>query len=617
MNKHLFLSSLLFITVVLFSTAQTQRMVMYEGFSNASCAPCAAQNPAVNALLKANPTKVVALKYQCNWPGTDPMNAQTQTWVGPRVSYYGITGVPSTRVDGTGTSISQTVINNRYATPSPFMMEINHTFNAAQDSAFIQVRIEAAQNFTGNQLVLHTAMVEKVISFTTPPGTNGEKVFYNVMRQMYPNANGTPLPSNWTNGQVEIYNFAVKIPSYIYQFNQIAFVAFIQSNADKVVHQAAKTILNKHMSILYHNIPQAPGCYDQFTFEITVINQGKTTITSIDIEYGIVGQTPQVVNWTGSVAYGQTANITLPSIPISGTTTVFAEIKNLNGGPPDSNDGARVEGQIATISSYTPIPVTQTFTSTTFPPTNWATVSDDDLKWERSTASGFGNAPAGSARILFYSSPQGAVDMLYMEGLNLTTTGNLQLTFSLAHARYSAQYSDNLKVDISTNCGASWTTVYNKSGADLATVTSFVTSSFTPTASQWRKETIDLSGYTSQNEVLIRFNAISGYGNNLYIDDINISTPATIDESAINGYVALYPNPVSDMVSIEMLLPESTDINIKVYDNTGKIVGSIQSGKLTQGNHTINLDATSWAAGLYHAVITTEKGTTTKKFIKQ
>jgi hypothetical protein len=87
--------------------------------------PCASQNPTTNALINANPTKVVALKYQVNWPGVDPMNAQTQTWVGPRVSYYGVTGVPATKVDGTGSSITQAVIDNRYAVPSPFSMMYN------------------------------------------------------------------------------------------------------------------------------------------------------------------------------------------------------------------------------------------------------------------------------------------------------------------------------------------------------------------------------------------------------------------------------------------------------------------------------------------------------------
>lgn len=80
--------------------AQSQRLVLVEEFTNASCPPCAAQNPTFNTLLANNTVKVVSIKYQTNWPGVDPMNAQTQAEVGPRVTYYGVTGVPYSPIDG-------------------------------------------------------------------------------------------------------------------------------------------------------------------------------------------------------------------------------------------------------------------------------------------------------------------------------------------------------------------------------------------------------------------------------------------------------------------------------------------------------------------------------------
>src|SRR5258706_16343823 len=64
------------IFVYTLSYGQSQRLVLCEEFTQASCPPCAAQNPAYNTLLNANPTKVVAIKHQTSWPGVDPMNAQ-------------------------------------------------------------------------------------------------------------------------------------------------------------------------------------------------------------------------------------------------------------------------------------------------------------------------------------------------------------------------------------------------------------------------------------------------------------------------------------------------------------------------------------------------------------
>src|SRR5689334_4310145 len=133
MKKVLLLVSLLITTMTLFAS---QRIVMIEEFTNASCPPCAAQNPAFNTLLTANPTKIVELKYQTNWPGVDPMNAQTQNLgVGTRVTYYSVTGVPNAFYDGvafTGASYvgapanaTQTTIDNEYAVASNFDMNLS------------------------------------------------------------------------------------------------------------------------------------------------------------------------------------------------------------------------------------------------------------------------------------------------------------------------------------------------------------------------------------------------------------------------------------------------------------------------------------------------------------
>jgi hypothetical protein len=81
-------------------SAQHQRRVLIEEFTNASCPPCAAQNPAFNAVVAANIQYLTPIKYQTNWPGADPMNAQTQSDVGPRVAYYGVSGVPNGRQNG-------------------------------------------------------------------------------------------------------------------------------------------------------------------------------------------------------------------------------------------------------------------------------------------------------------------------------------------------------------------------------------------------------------------------------------------------------------------------------------------------------------------------------------
>ncbi len=222
---------------------QSQRLVFIEEFTQASCGPCAAANPAFNTLLSANTTKAVSVKYQTSWPGVDPMNAQNPTEVATRVSYYGTSGVPEAHQDGGAggapSAITQAGINTEYAAPSPFAIVLTHWFNAANDSIFINCEVTASQSTTLTTGKLRIAMVEKTITFTTAPGSNGETVFYNVMRKMYPNAGGTTMAGTWTSGQKMTISFKAKVPTYIYSKPQIAMVAWIQDDATKNVKQAA------------------------------------------------------------------------------------------------------------------------------------------------------------------------------------------------------------------------------------------------------------------------------------------------------------------------------------------------------------------------------------------
>ena len=221
---------------------QSQRLVFIEEYTQASCGPCAQANPTFNALLQQNTTKAVSLKYQVSFPGTDPMYNQNPTEIDNRTNYYGVSGVPDAIQDGYDEQspgyITQSTIDNQYGTPASFSMKLTHWFNAANDSVFMNCEITCSKNATMGSPKLRVALMEKTVTFTNPPGTNGEKDFYNVMRKMYPTADGTPLTKVWTNGQKKTLSFSGKIPSYVYSKPQLAVVAWIQDDSDKSVEQS-------------------------------------------------------------------------------------------------------------------------------------------------------------------------------------------------------------------------------------------------------------------------------------------------------------------------------------------------------------------------------------------
>jgi len=66
---------------------------------------------------------------------------------------------------------------------------------------------------------------------------------------------------------------------------------------------------------------------------IVLTNNGLQTLTSVDITYDIDGGTPVVFNWTGSLGFGSSFNITLPpSVTTTGGHTLNVSVSNPNGG---------------------------------------------------------------------------------------------------------------------------------------------------------------------------------------------------------------------------------------------------------------------------------------------
>ena len=158
-----------------------------------------------------------------------------------------------------------------------------------------------------------------------------------------------------------------------------------------------------------------------------------------------------------------------------------------------------------------------------FPPSGWTIFdnTNDGNVWEQ--ASGVGGYGTSSS-CLFYNNydiyAPGTKDEFRSSPINIAGFTSATVTFDVAYAYYGVPYSDSLAVLISTDCGSTFTSVYLKGGVSLSTVNSY--DYFTPTASNWRTDTISLNAFLS-NSIIISFQNINYYGNNLYIDNIKVN----------------------------------------------------------------------------------------------
>ena len=340
--KRIFLSIMLLVAVTALYS-QSQRLVLLEEFTQASCGPCASANPGIYALLNSNPDKITSVWYHTNWPGYDPMNLDNPTEVAARVSYYGVGYVPYSVLDGnyyagsaTGWNIN--TVNNRYNVPSPFSMALQAVLNTAQDSIFVTMVAQATDAVSG-ALAAHNVVIEKNIHFNTPPGTNGEKDFKNVMKKMLPTKDGTTMPSSMTTGDYIIVQEAWKLEN-IYDLAQLAAVAFIQNKTTKEVHQSVNSSTDP-LTMPYDNDLQVMEVANfsttnysgNITPQVTIRNNGNNTVSSFSVKYRVNDEPEAVYTWSGSMSSLQKAVI---SLPVYNFTPQAANILKIYSADPNS-----------------------------------------------------------------------------------------------------------------------------------------------------------------------------------------------------------------------------------------------------------------------------------------
>jgi hypothetical protein len=219
-----------------------------------------------------------------------------------------------------------------------------------------------------------------------------------------------------------------------------------------------------------------------------------------------------------------------------------------------------------------------------------------------------------------YQTGVGQKDDMILLPLNLTTQTNPVLTFQVAYTYYqqtnpAQNFTDSLRVLISNNCGQTWTSMYYKGGVNLSTATPVpnTNNAFVPTANQWRMETISLAPYASYTNAMIMFRSLSQYGDELYIDDINIQASTGINSIDLNSEISLFPNPSNGMVYVNTSLPSAQNIEIRIFDVIGRTIGYVKQNDVT--NNTFSFDLSDKTNGVYFVEIIANGESITKKLV--
>jgi len=356
------------------------------------------------------------------------------------------------------------------------------------------------------------------------------------------------------------------------------------------------------------------------TPKIVIKDWGNDSLKKVNINYVIDNGAVQTYSWTGALATLQSYTATLANITPAVGTHTFTAYTSMPNGVVDgnkTNDTMRVVFSI--LSTGQALPFSEGFEGATYPPTGWTTYNPDAATtWARTTTA----AKTGSASIFMANynyAANGQIDDIITPALDLTSMPTPVLAFQLAYQLYTAptanpNYSDTLQVLISTDCGATYSSIYKKFSTNLTTTTPvYSTTEFVPTSSQWRMEVVPLSTYSTATTAFVKFRSITGYENDLFLDDINISTTASINtQSAIQG-VLVYPNPSADgKFLVDIKKDEHSVQRLSVYDVLGNKVFEIKDN-IPTGTYDMNLSNLS--SGTYLVEIVKDNTTLFNKII--
>ncbi len=537
----------LLITLSIAGFSQSQRLVLLEHFTQASCGPCATYNPSIHTLLVNNPDKITSINYHTSWPGYDPMYNHNTVDAGARTSYYGVTSVPNSVLDGNyynghpnGWNINS--VNLRYAVPSPFNLSINQELSSGNDTLFVTMLIEATADISG-PMSAYMTVIEKHIHFNTAPGSNGEKDFYNVMKKLLPTKTGIALPTPMQTGDYAIIE-SYWVLANVYTISELSVVGFVQNPTTKEVHQSANLSLTP-ITALYDNDVQMTAftnmvdkyCKTEFSPKVSIRNNGNAPLTEMVIKYQVNDGEVLSHTWTGNLPFLGKTEVELPQVSFdllaSNNLKIFADQVNQVADEYHKNDTLNHSFAPAVQASRN---VQVKIRTDNFP---------EEVTWEIISSSG---------EVVFAGGPYEEAGTVYTEDSVLP---------------YDDCYEFRV-YDAGGNglCCTNGTGFYSlKSGS--------------VTVAQ---------GTQFGAEVFAQFDVVS-------VGVENISPDA--------GFEA-YPNPVSNKLFIEFTPEMNRKVKLSIYNQLGQEVYNADGHLLTGGFQKLEINTGNWNPGIY--MIRFEKG---------
>ncbi|MBS1913015.1 MAG: Omp28-related outer membrane protein [Bacteroidetes bacterium] len=643
--------------------AQSPRMVLFEEMSNASCVPCAAQNPTYHAYITQHMDRILPISFRSRYPGRDVMHDADPTMHDGRVAFYGSPGVPNVVVNGipsteptsgfyAGAAADTAAESRELAkTSATSPVSIAVVENRYGNNSDVTVTVSSTQALSGKKLRM---IVVEAHHYYTSAGGNGEKDFYNVARKMLPTLDGVDL--TLAANETKTFQQSYQIDAANWNADQVYVVAFVQDDNTKEVYNAAASTF---MPKLLLSLGQ-PEANVQST--VSQSNWTGAVTSSVGGQYRFTISKKLPAGWTATVTLGgspavdgDTATLTkdmpsdlavaiVPSGGKPGMGRVSVEISNghqevtkifrLFAGKADVAVLVRDEGNAAIADKYDEAlgktdrsyflldqGIEGQFNLADFKVVGMevgkSILSGADVEKLKAYLNGGGRLFLAGAEIAWGLVDSGSSNQGYYSD-PLFVTNYLHSTYvadgSTAQTTVNGVAGDPVAGGLSMKI--------NNGVANQDTPDQIVPLEGAVQTCTYNNSTGAGVRYADKNYRLVYFGfGLEGIGDATLRSSLvdksiawllgNDLTIAGVRSGSLAGTALnVSPNPVTGMMDIPLTLSRAMHVSVSLYDMRGARIAVITDGEFEGGATLLRFDASSVPAGAYALVMSTPEGRT-------
>lgn len=453
----------------------------------------------------------------------------------------------------------------------------------------------------------------------------------------YNYANATELPIFITLGDddalyIEPINIAVA--HMVAQYGKVAYKVFSGGhNVPNFQNYAYSAFFDQPYSSgadagIYKVNTPVRSCDGYVNASVLFQNTGDIVLDSARVLYGI-GNNLDTFTWQGNLTQHESVTIQLPSYEAgnlaANTYDFTVQILDLNQNTQDLfEDFNRAEGSVHIMTNSLNLPFSESFASASSM-SGWALNQSGD--YSASLELSEEDEALSGLNTIFVFDNGGNREEVISPNLDMSaaTTAYLHFDVDYNYVEYTSDvaaidtvFADTLEVLVSTDCGATYTALFKKWGADLSghdtpiqNPLNIQSIALDKDETKYRSFSLNVSQYTGHDNVSFKFSYISALGGYIYLDNIGVNDkPADIDIMMVaSETMNIYPNPSSGLITLHA--EDQLIQQIRVYNLLGQIVYEQGGNKYT----TQEIDLSHLPKGVYMLQAGFEGGVLNRKVV--